>query len=61
MDETLAAAGQGEGQGPVPAGRKVYRPPVLTEYGDLRSLVLAGSAPFPEDSTSGVPRRPIVP
>ena len=56
MDETLAAAGQGESQGPVPAGRKVYRPPVLTEYGDLRSLVLSGSKPFPDDSTSGAPR-----
>lgn len=42
-------------------GKKPYRAPKLTAYGDVRTVVLAGTDPFPEDSTSGTPRRPRVP
>lgn len=41
--------------------KRAYTTPVLTAHGDLRSVVLAGTDPFPTDSTSGTPRQPRTP
>lgn len=56
MVESSTTSAEQEGCGPRLEGRRPYRAPKLTVYGDVRTLVLAGTYPFPEDSTSGTPR-----
>jgi hypothetical protein len=56
MVESSKTSAEPGGCSPRPEGKRPYLAPKLTVYGDVRTLVLAGTYPFPEDSTSGTPR-----
>jgi hypothetical protein len=59
MNEQQKTVNGADAQGHCPTGAKdCYRTPILTRYGDIRSVVLAGTQPLPEDSGPNGVRRP---